>query len=49
MPRLWEKARAEMRPGSLLVSSSFPVPDTPPEQVVEVADRRGTRLYCYRM
>ncbi len=49
MPRLWEKARAEMRPGSLLVSSSFPVPDTPPEQVVEVADWRGTRLYCYRM
>lgn len=49
MPRLWEKARAEMRPGTLLVSSSFPVPDTPPEQVVEVADRRGTRLYCYRM
>jgi len=49
MPRLWEKARAEMRPGTLLVSSCFPVPDTPPEQVVEVADRRGTRLYCYRM
>ncbi len=49
MPRLREKARAEMRPGSLLVSSSFPVPDTPPEQVVEVADWRGTRLYCYRM
>jgi len=49
MPRLWKKARAEMRPGTLLVSSSFPVPDTPPEQVVEVSDRRGTRLYCYRM
>jgi hypothetical protein len=49
MPRLWEKARAEMRPGSLLVSSSFPVPDIVPEKVVEVADRRGTRLYCYRM
>lgn len=49
MPRLWEKARAELRPGALLVSSSFPVPDVVPEQVVEVADRRGTRLYCYRM
>ena len=49
MPRLWEKARAEMRPGTLLVSSSFPVPDASPERVVEVADRRGTRLYCYRM
>lgn len=49
MPRLWQKARADMRPGSLLVSSSFPVPDVAPERVVEVADRRGTRLYCYRM
>ena len=49
MPRLWQKARAEMRPGSLLVSSCFPVPDVVPEQLMEVADRRGTRLYCYRM
>jgi SAM-dependent methyltransferase len=49
MPRLWEKARAEMRPGTLLVSSSFPVPDVVPERVIEVSDRRGTQLYCYRM
>ncbi|MBM3391350.1 MAG: methyltransferase type 12 [Betaproteobacteria bacterium] len=49
MPRLWEKTRAEMRPGALLVSSSFPVPEAEPERVVEVADRRGTKLYCYRM
>jgi hypothetical protein len=49
MERLWEKARAEMRPGSLLVSSSFPVPDVAPERLVEVPDRRGTKLYCYRM
>jgi hypothetical protein len=49
MPRLWQKARAEMRPGTLLVSSSFPVPAIVPEQVVEVPDRHGTRLYCYRM
>lgn len=49
MPRLWQKARADMRPGTLLVSNSFPVPDVAPEQVVEVVDRSGTRLYCYRM
>lgn len=49
MPRLWQKARADMRPGTLLVSNSFPVPDVAPERVVEVDDRRGTRLYCYRM
>lgn len=49
MPRLWQKARAEMQPGTLLVSSSFPVPDITPEQVIEVPDKRGTRLFCYRM
>jgi hypothetical protein len=49
MPRMWDKARIEMRPGTLLVSNSFPVPDIAPERVVEVADRRRTQLYCYRM
>ncbi len=49
MERLRDKARAEMRPGTLLVSSSFPLPDADPERVVEVADRRGTRLYLYPM
>lgn len=49
MPRLWQKVRAEMRPGTLLISSSFPVPDVVPESVIEVPDRRGTRLFCYRM
>lgn len=49
MPRLWQKARAEMRPGSLLVSNSFAVPDAAANGTVEVADRRATRLYCYRM
>jgi hypothetical protein len=49
MARLWEKAHAEMRPGSLLVSNSFPVPDLAPTRIVDVADRRRTRLYCYRL
>lgn len=49
MPRLWSKARKEMRPGSLLVSSSFPVPGVRPEQTIEMPGRRGTQLYCYRM
>lgn len=49
MQRLWQKAQAEMRPGTLLVSSSFPVPDVAPAQVIDVPDRRGTRLFCYRM
>lgn len=48
MPRLWEKARAEMRPGTLLISNSFAVPGVAAPEVVEVADRRATRLHLYR-
>ncbi len=49
MPRLGIKALREMRPGALLVSSSFPIPDWEPESVVELEDRMKTRLYCYRI
>ncbi len=49
MPRIWEKACAEMRPGSLLVSNSFVIPDVPPERIIQVEDRRNTRLYLYRL
>ena len=49
MPALYAKARAEMRPGSLLVSNSFAVPGEPADRVVEVDDRRGTRLHVWRM
>jgi hypothetical protein len=48
MPRLWAKAKAEMEAGSRLVSNSFAVPGVPPENTVEVGDRRRTRLYLYR-
>lgn len=49
MPRLMDKARAEMRPGTLLVSNSFAVPAATAERVVAVADSRATRLHCYRL
>lgn len=49
MPRLWAKARTEMRPGSLLIANSFPVPDAEPEQTLTLPDRRATRLYLYRI
>jgi SAM-dependent methyltransferase len=48
MADLWSKACAEMRPGALLVSNSFAVPDVEPAAVISVADRRATRLYLYR-
>lgn len=49
MPRLWRKLTAEMKRGGLLIANSFPIPSESPERVVEVGDRRGTRLYLYRI
>jgi SAM-dependent methyltransferase len=48
MAQLWAKVQDEMRPDGLLVSNSFAVPEQDPETVVDVADRRETRLYLYR-
>jgi len=48
MPEVWRKACAELSPGALLISNSFPVEGVAPDEVIEVGDRRGTRLYCYR-
>lgn len=49
MPQLHEKARREMRPGSLLISNSFEVPGAPPDETVQLGDRRRTRLLIWRM
>ena len=49
MPALWEKATREMRPGSLFISNSFPVPGVVASRVIDIDDRRQTRLYCYRL
>jgi hypothetical protein len=49
MADLYRQAQAEMRPGSLLVSNSFSVPDVVPNRTVEVDDGRRTRLYVWEM
>jgi SAM-dependent methyltransferase len=49
MPQLWAKARAEMRPGSLLVSLAFPVPGVPPQRVISVSGSDRHTLYVWRM
>lgn len=49
MPARCAKARAEMRPGSLLISNSFEVPGRPAGRVVEVGDRGATRLNVWQM
>lgn len=49
MPRLWQKARAEMRPGSLFISNSFGVPGVEPDEVVELHDLSHARLLIWRI
>lgn len=49
MPRLWQKARREMKAGSWLVSNSFEVPGVKPVATLRTGDARDTHLYCYRM
>lgn len=48
MPRLWDKAQAEMAPGAVLVSNSFAVPGQKPQRRVRVDDRRATELWVYQ-
>lgn len=48
MPAVWEKARREMRPGTLFISA-FAVPGTRAQRVVDVGDALGTQLHVWRM
>jgi len=48
MPALWEKARAEMRPGTLLLSYEFEIPGIAPDIVCHPFPRRPA-LYGWRM
>ena len=49
MPRLWSKARQEMRPGTLLVSHSFEIPGVQPERRVHLPGLPGACLLLYRI
>ena len=49
MPQLWRKARAEMRPGSLLVSNDFCVPGVAPDQTIRLGDRMHSTIYVWTM
>lgn len=49
MPALWNKAQREMRPGTLFVSNSFPVPGVAPERVINLDDGWGGCLHVYRI
>ena len=47
MPALWQKAQREMRPGSLLLSHEFLIPDQTPQLTV-LPDPHGPALYGWR-
>jgi hypothetical protein len=49
MARLWQKACAQMRPGTLLISNSFVVPDLEAERIIAIDDATGSVLYLYRL
>ena len=49
MPALYDKAKRQMRPGTLLISNTFAVPDHPADETREVPDLRRTTLRVWRM
>jgi hypothetical protein len=49
MEQLWHKAKNEMRPGSLFVSSTFNVPDQTPHETRQVDDLHHSTLLIWRM
>jgi hypothetical protein len=49
MEKLWLKARAEMRPGTLFISSTFAVPDQSPHETVLVDDLHRSSLLIWHM
>lgn len=46
MPSLWHKARAEMRPGTILLSNEFVVPEHPADLIIQTEQMR-TPLYAW--
>lgn len=49
MAPLWRKARAQMKPGSLLVSNSFQVDGVQPDRVIPLIGRNSHALYVWCM
>jgi len=49
MERLWQKARNEMRPGTLFISNTFAIPGQLPQDTVTLDDLHGSTLYIWRM
>jgi SAM-dependent methyltransferase len=48
MSALWDKVRREMRPGTLFVSNSFPVPGVGADRVIALVGRGARSLYVWQ-
>lgn len=48
MPRIWDKAAAEMKPDALLISNSFEVPGVEAGEILPVEDWRRSQLLIWR-
>lgn len=49
MPRLWARARLQMRAGSWLISNTFEIPGVEPDVRLEVNEGRQTQLLFWQM
>lgn len=49
MEQLWQKARNEMRNGTLFISNTFVVPSQPPQNTIALNDLHGSTLYIWHM
>ena len=49
MEKLWHKARAEMRPGTIFISSTFTVLDQAHHETVQVDDLHHSTLFIWHM
>lgn len=49
MQALWEKVNREMRPGTILISNSFIIPDIEPDEIILVEDFHHSKLYIWHI
>ena len=49
MEKLWQKVRREMKPGSLFISNTFPVPGVAPDRAIQLDDMSGSVLYVWHI
>ncbi|MHB8974136.1 MAG: hypothetical protein ACYC3X_01545 [Pirellulaceae bacterium] len=49
IPRLWKKAKVEMKSDALFVSNTFPIPGVHPDRVIALQDWRDSKLFIWHI